>query len=240
MNPFILNTKAQALIISPFLDLKAKKILEKDFTLIEIEVNKNLDPRIGHHPDVNVHPIDARTLVIDKSIYKTMKEKLKDYELDIYSSEFSLGKKYPRDSHLNIGRLDNYYIHYGCSDTKAEKLLEARGLKKIEVKQGYAKCSTLVTPCGIITSDMGIHKSLVRYKLHSQLIPSGDILLKGYDTGFIGGCGGMVDENTLFLTGDMDLFAYNKELIKGLDPRIELIYPKGLPLEDTGGIIPII
>ena len=111
----------------------------------------------------------------------------------------------------------------------------------ISVKQGYAKCSVLaVCNDAIITADRGIAKAAESHEIEVLLIQQGGIYIKGYDTGFIGGCGGMIESKILGTSGSMKLLKdYDniKDFLRNRNIYIENL--GGKELCDIGGILPL-
>ena len=72
------------------------------------------------------------------------------------------------------------------------------------------------------------------------LIPPGDICLPGYDTGFIGGCCGLIDKNILAFTGSLSEYSHGHKIIKFLEDH-NVQYDCLLPgkMLDIGGVIPL-
>ena len=92
----------------------------------------------------------------------------------------------------------------------------------------------------VITADAGIAKILEQKEIEVLKIKEGGIYLKGYDTGFIGGCGGMVEQKILGTSGDLKSI-YDYENIKDF-LRNRNIYAENLggrSLRDIGGILPL-
>ena len=73
--------------------------------------------------------------------------------------------------------------------------VEELGLIRVNVSQGYAKCSTCVVgEDAIITYDRGIAKAADAAGMDVLVIEPGHVDLPGYDTGFIGGASGLVTD----------------------------------------------
>ena len=105
-----------------------------------------------------------------------------------------LGPDYPQDIIYNACSTGKYFIHN--LKYTAPELLEAAerlDLRKVNVSQGYAKCSTcVVSEDAIITYDRGIARATRAAGLDVLTIEPGHVELPGYDTGFIGGASGLV------------------------------------------------
>jgi len=72
------------------------------------------------------------------------------------------------------------------------------------------------------------------------LIEKGSVHINKYDYGFIGGCCGLIDKNTLLFNGDLLLHSDFDKIKKFLyDNNVNFIDIKGKRLTDIGSIIPI-
>ncbi len=177
---------------------------------------------VSNHPDIFM--FYDKKLFIEKNI-----------DLDGVPCE-EIGNEYPEDVKFNIAKIDNYII---CNEQYISDIIK-RHIKEnnyeiINVKQGYAKCSTLIIKHGIITSDKGIYKAC-KGKVDALLIEEGDILLPPLSHGFIGGSA-VYFNDIVFFNGDITKHR-NYEKIR------EFILRRGLeiryidrPLMDIGSFI---
>ncbi|WML35860.1 DUF6873 family GME fold protein [Clostridium sp. OS1-26] len=192
------------------------------------------------HPDMLLHIINQKNIVVHKDMNNGFINLLKNLGLSVTFSENSLGSTYPYDIILNSVNLPNLFIHnIKYTDPK---LLEMVNVKKlINVKQGYAKCSTaIVSQNAAMTSDTTIAKSLSKENIDVLLLPPGDILLPGLNYGFIGGCCGLLDKNLLAFYGDLNYYAYGKEVSYFLKKHnIEPIFLRKHKLIDRGSLFVI-
>lgn len=152
------------------------------------------------------------------------------------------GNEYPNDVRLNCAIIDNKII---CNKrTIAKEILqyaEINGLIVVDVKQGYTKCSVcIVNENAIITDDKSIFSAAQNYFDDVLLVSKNSIRLKGYNYGFIGGCCGKIDKNTIAFNGVLESHADYKLICDFLDKydikAIELTRGR---LTDIGSIIPI-
>lgn len=112
--------------------------------------------------------------------------------------------EYPGDIALNVLIMGKTLF---CKlDSVAEEIMKyanLNGYKTVDVKQGYAACSTLALDENkAITSDVGIYNALLREGKDALFVYSDDIELKGYNCGFIGGASGMFLKDAYFF-GDL-------------------------------------
>ena len=148
----------------------------------------------------------------------------------------SFGESYPRDVLFNgftlCGKL--FCNEKGFSDVVAD-FARKNGIEVINVKQGYAKCSTLVLgDKGIITADVGIAEAAKPF-CKVLLIESGGIALPPYEYGFIGGAS-LVLENEVFFFGDLSGHKNHNEILSFIeDCGFSAISLSDEPLTDCGG-----
>lgn len=101
----------------------------------------------------------------------------------------------------------------------------------INTNQGYAACCGLDAGGTVITADPSIKKSCEKHGIPVFTIDGVDILLPGYENGFIGGACGFC-EGRLFTFGDAGAALIDFCRARGF----ELISLRDGPLTDYGGI----
>ncbi|MEJ8751043.1 DUF6873 family GME fold protein [Lagierella sp. ICN-221743] len=242
INPFVFNNRVKAVIVS----YKISKSFEQLLTDLNIDIIKTLpieeiDEPVKDHPDMAVHPIDNNKFVVYNKHKDYYEEKLKEYGIKVIPSSNALNKFYPNDVALNVSRTNDYYFYKNsCIDLSIENYLKETSKPKL-VKQGYSKCSSLIIGKDtVVTSDKGLYKSYLDTGIKSYLIPFGAILLSGYDTGFIGGCGGMISEDEILFYGNLERYKYSDQLVEILNTEnIKYYYPRDCEFVDLGSIIGI-
>jgi hypothetical protein len=190
--------------------------------LLRLNINPILVPKsnevyeaINGHPDIQLNLLknnSSAQIIIQKNMDKTFIEVVKSNNIKYIISKNSLSNTYPHDIILNSFISGNYFIHnLKFSD---ENLLKSQNLKtKINVSQGYTKCSILpVRDNALITSDKGIFEALKDYDFDVLLLPPGDILLPSLNYGFIGGTGGMISNDRMAFFGDLDNYKWGDEI----------------------------
>ncbi|HIZ16705.1 MAG TPA: hypothetical protein H9675_03950 [Firmicutes bacterium] len=219
-------------LISKVKDLGVSVIETDEFTVLDTPVNSHAD-MLMHHFGGNKF---AAAL---KLPYLSMLEK---EGANIEYINEKLSRIYPYDVLLNFARVGNFV--FGRTDIMPfllRKYYNNNGIKIINVNQGYAKCSTaVVDENSIITADKSIAKAASLVGINVLLISPGNIMLKGYDTGFIGGCCGKIGKQKMIFTGDIythpDGFKIADFL---LNKNVENISLSKGPLIDIGGILPL-
>lgn len=202
--------------------------------VVRTRANKNLLKGLDTHPDILVHPLLSGELVVDRDNLEYYKKIFPDKK--ILPSHSSLSKKYPKDVPLNAFTFKNYFIHnLKFTDKVLLDYYKNSGYQMIDIKQGYGKCSSLVTEDFIITSDGGIYESL-RDFITIYKINHGEIRLQNFNYGFIGGASGVLGKK-IFFTGDFSHYSSYEEIlkiIKKYDYEIEILSKD--PIEDYGSI----
>ena len=164
--------------------------------------------------------------------------KLNDNEVFV-GDENLLSSKYPGDIRYNACSTGKYFIHnLKYTDEKLIKRAKDLGLKLIDVKQGYTKCSIVaIDEDSVITYDEGICKALKSEGLNVLLINPGNVKLEGYDTGFIGGASGKIEDEIVF-NGNLRLHPDFDRIEKFISNRgLKLKYFTEYELTDIGSII---
>ena len=208
--------------------------------VIKVPWNNNLYPTINGHVDIqlNILNSDTKTIILNKDIDNNFKKILQEKEINFINSFNSLNKNYPENISLNAYITQNYLIH-NLNFTDKEIINYCKTKKQIHIKQGYSKCSILpLREKVVITSDMGIYKTLIKENFDVLLIPFGDIELPGLNYGFIGGVGGMISSNSMAFFGSLEKYAFCDEVKKFLYKYdIKPIYLRDSKLFDRGSLL---
>ena len=213
---------------------KAAEKLKKYGEVIRTKANKNVLKGLDTHPDILVHPLSSGDLVVYRDNIEYYKEIFKDK--NVIPSSSKLSAKYPGDIHLNAFVFKNFFIHnLKHTDQVILDYYKNRGYDLVNIKQGYAKCSCLVTHDFVITSDGGLYETL-KDLIPIYKIDHGGIKLKNFNYGFIGGASGVLDKK-IFFTGDFSHHSSYEEILKIInkyDYEIEILSKD--PIEDFGSI----
>lgn len=208
---------------------------------VPVEINENLPTGIASHADLQILHLGGSS-VLTASCSKKSMDMLEMLGFDIQRTENELDSGYPDDCLINaqiIGR--NIIMNPDIIDKRLLEFAEQNNYNIIGVKQGYSKCSVLaVCKDAVITADPGITRILQQKEIEVLKIKEGGIYLRGYDTGFIGGCGGMVEEKILGTAGSLKSIKDYENIKDFL--RNRNIYAENLggkSLRDIGGILPL-
>lgn len=206
--------------------------------ILIIPPSKILYEAVCGHPDMLLHIVDKKNIILHKDMDVSFINTLRNLDLNITLSENSLKSAYPYDIILNSVNLSNLFIHkIKYTDPKLLEMINTK--KLINVKQGYTKCSTaLVTKNAVMTSDKTIANALLKENIDVLLLPPGDILLPGLDYGFIGGCCGLIDEYSLAFFGNLNYYMYGDIVLSFLEKHnVKPIYLKQGRLIDRGSLL---
>lgn len=212
-------------------------IVKQGLTPIIVPKTTNVYDAINGHVDIQMNIISKNTIIIHKSMDKDFCNTLDKFNIKYIFSNDDLKYSYPGDIILNGIVLDNYFIH-NLKYTDKNLLDNIKNKSLINVKQGYSKCSVLiVNQKAIITSDKGIANALRKENFDVLLIPPGDIILPSMNYGFIGGTGGLINNNTMAFFGDLQYYAYGREVYDFLYKYdVKPIYLSQGKLIDRGSI----
>ena len=213
---------------------KAAEKLKAYGQVVRTKANKNVLKGLDTHSDILVHPLPSGDLVVDRDNFEYYKEIFGDKK--VLPSHSSLSAKYPSDIHLNAFAFKNFFIHnLKHTDQVILDYYKNRGYELVNIKQGYAKCSCLVTEDFVITSDGGIYETL-KDLIPIYKIDHGQIKLQNFNYGFIGGATGVLGKK-IFFTGDFSHHSSHEEILKIInkyDYEIEILSKD--PIEDYGSI----
>lgn len=150
-----------------------------------------------------------------------------------------LTRDYPGDAGYNAICLEKYFVHR--LDITAPELLDRAaltGLEPINIRQGYAKCSSVVVDgSSIITADNGVASVLEKLPDVEVLrIRPGYVKLTGFDTGFIGGASGRIGSEVWF-NGDITAHPDWNEIKDFIESRSLGTRWFDYELEDVGSLI---
>ena len=191
MKYIILNPKTPEDIV-----LNAEK---KGFKVVMADYISGIDSSVAGHPDMHLVKI-GNTLVVNPGSYAYYKKQMPD--IDIVCGKTVVQGKYPEYTAYNIALLGSFALHnFKYTDSVALSLIE-KGYKKINVNQGYTKCSVVALPDSIITADKGIISSAVSAGIKCLEITSGYVKLECKEYGFLGGATGFYN-GTLYVAGDL-------------------------------------
>ncbi len=191
------------------------------------------------HPDMLVAKI-GRFLLIHEE-YREGRALLERLGVPYRLSHTPVGGDYPQDIRLNCLAAETYFLsNEKYISREALALADEQGLRRIHVKQGYAKCSCAHAKNAVATMDRGIAKAAALAGMDILLLKPSVIGIEHYDTGFIGGASVLLDAQTLGFFGRIDDFSGYSALAEFFGSRgVRLVSLGQTPLFDYGGAIDI-
>jgi hypothetical protein len=197
---------------------------------------------IKHHPDIAICNLGEGNIVVAPNVYKYYFDILSNRGFNVLKGDSHIKRGYPNNIQYNVAIFGKYAIHnFKYTDRQILDYINKKNLTKINVKQGYSKCSIcIVDENSIITSDEGIYNNVLKYGIDCLLIRKGNIDLFELDYGFIGGCTGLISKNKIAFCGDVTKHPdYEKinEFLKRKNKEIVSLSKE--KLLDLGSIIPL-
>jgi hypothetical protein len=208
---------------------------------IAIEPCGRLSNAINSHADMLCHHLGGNQVIVEQG-EKSLKLKLESYGFEVINSNRCVSKLYPYDVLFNAARMGNQIIaNQGALDDTVIDHCKENAIKIINVKQGYAKCSTIVVDNhSIITADSSIVKAAQKAQIDTLQIEQGNIILPGCSYGFIGGTCGFISKNKIAFTGNIKTHPSYEKIKMFLDKReIKMICLTDDQIIDIGGVIPL-
>ena len=206
------------------------------YTCISVIRSDCVSGPICRHADVLYKKLNSNTIIISacQNANLPLLEKL-GYKV-IVTNDLKPG--YKTESYLNYIINSKYHI-YNPNTASNPDIEFFKNIKEITIKQGYTCCSTIcVTEDAYITDDPGIYKTLIAEKIDCLLVSKGDILLKGYDYGFIGGASVKLNDNEILFFGDIKNKTDKNAITEFLKKyNISPIFIKNKQLTDIGSAI---
>lgn len=211
--------------------------------LIPVKPCGSLYEAVSSHPDMLFHDLGEGYLIYAPGADLSELDKLKKKGFTLIEGSSRLTAKYPADICYNAARVGNFVFHnFKYSDRTLLSEIEKRNLTKVQVEQGYTKCSIcVVDENSIITADEGIHKAAVNNGICSLLVPpQKNIRLKGLEYGFIGGSSGKVSEDGLLIYGNAENLTEWDKIKSFTEERgVDIVSLGNGDVEDLGSILVI-
>lgn len=194
---------AKLVLVSGEYPEMAESLERMDFKTIRTAEDHRLPGPVRWHPDMQACIVGGDIVVLRDGSLRSV---LAEHGISAEETLRLPGPVYPKDVLCNVLAWDGWVL--GNTRTADESILgaaKASGAVWIDVRQGYAACSTaLVDERSAITADIGIAGSLERQGIQVLRISPGAVRLPGYPYGFIGGCCGKLAPDVMAFTGRLD------------------------------------
>ena len=207
------------------------------YEVMRIPESHVLAKPVALHPDMLFSLVGKRTILTDKAyclsnaaFFKALEEK----GVKVTVSKSSLSEKYPLDILFDAIKTEKLLI--GNLKYTAPELF-SDGITCVNVKQGYALCSTALLKDAAITADKGIADALEENGYDVLRISPGGIALNGYDFGFIGGASAVLeDAKAVVFFGDIKRHPSGNDIILFCKKNgYKVYFDDSFPLTDYGG-----
>ncbi len=212
---------------------------QRGVKVITVKESSYLPAPVARHADMLCcHAAENTVVTADAELAS----QLCSYGVNAVPADREPGGVYPFDCRFNCLSIGEFAV--GKTDALDKALLDVlaqHGKKLIDVRQGYARCSVAaVDERSVITSDRGIAAAMTSCGFEVLLISPGNILLEGYDTGFIGGCCGRLSADRMLFCGDVMSHPDGGKIVSFLSSRgITAECAGGGTLADFGGFVPL-
>jgi hypothetical protein len=241
--PFLPEKNIKTALIDYRIDVEALEAL----TNSGVEVIKtvpciDLYDAINSHPDIVVFHVGDNKLVVAPNVFDVLEPVLTKKGFALTKGETWLNRNYPQNIAYNVLSIGSFAFHNTkYTDKKIVEELKRNDVELIHVNQGYTKCSTcIVDENSIITSDNSIAKTAEKYGIESLLIEPGGIILEGLNYGFVGGSSGLLSNDLMAFTGNLDKIQDNYKIVDFLNSKgIEVKILSTKQIFDIGSIIPL-
>ncbi len=230
----------KAVILSPEAEAEIEFLEKSGITCFSAYNNSSVSESISVHADISFFFDGDDTLFVAKESEACVNH-LKCFCENIIILHEYMNENYPDDVKLNCIRVGNVFI---CNlNTVSPVVLEhmtSKGLKILDVKQGYTKCSVVpVSNNALITDDISIFNSCISFGIDALLVSKGDVKLRGFDYGFIGGCSGKISEDSVIFCGNIRNHRDCEKILDFLSKYNVKYYCSDNELTDIGSILPL-
>lgn len=175
-------------------DERAKSFLSERFEIIHVPP-LSVSPPIKEHIDIGLFASNG-VFVCEPSLYAFYKKLIPG----VICGKTAVSEKYPNDIAYNAFSVCGALV---CKEDATDETLLSLFPNKVSVRQGYAKCSSVVvSENAVITSDRTVFAACEKLGADVLFAENDGVLLAGYDTGFLGGATATTEKEVLFF-GDI-------------------------------------
>jgi len=160
-----------------------------------LPLSSDLAEPVSGHPDLLAAKLPQGELLLTQRYYEANRAFFDGLGHPLRLTEEALAPQYPRDVLFDALAVKDTL--YGRGGTVSQVLWKEYR-RFVPVRQGYARCSTLLIGNAAVTADTTIAKALTADGMDVMKITPGHIRLEGYDYGFIGGASAVVGNEVLF------------------------------------------
>lgn len=180
------------LLVSSEIPGKLRQTLSDIGKLLLLPPLPDMPAPVASHADILTFMFED-TLYLYDSYYRAHGQLFSGLHVRIFPLALKAGA-YPLDAQLDILPFKGKML--ARKELLPEKLKELA--LTVDVRQGYARCSSLVLEDAVITADRSVGGVVEKEGGSVLLIQPGGIALPGYNCGFIGGASAVVGDTVLF------------------------------------------
>lgn len=217
----------------------AQALRHRGIRTIAVPPFRQLSAPVCAHADMALHHLGGnRILLAAKN--DALERELEREGFRVTVSNVCISEKYPYDVPLNAARIGNrLFARLDALATEIAEVCRANNIEMIDVRQGYAKCSSAaIGENALITEDPTIAAAARQSGMEVLQVSAGAVTLPGCRYGFLGGACGMIGRNCIAFTGSLDPHP-DAEKIRSfcLKHRVAVHCLTNGPLLDIGGIL---
>ena len=180
--------------------------LSRRFEAVKLTPDPALASPVASHADMLLFRIGDTVFVHEKYADSNcgIVREIEKRGLTVIRARGPRGAEYPLDVGLNCAVLGGAVLcRRDAAATEILAFCEERDVPVVNVRQGYAACSSLFFGNSAVTADLSVAAAAESLGAEVLRIRPGHVELPGYDAGFIGGASG-VWGNEIFFFGDVD------------------------------------
>lgn len=222
------------------IDIAEQFKLKTGIEALPLKPYARLDAPVSSHADMIINIIEDRIFCYEDYYLenKSIFERAENEGYTLVKCTPPASSAYPDDIGLNALIIGKKI--FGNIKHLSRELLDfanEKGYKTVNVKQGYAACSTLVlnNNC-VVTADPSIKKAMETHNIEVIFVDDSSIKLDGYSKGFIGGATGVVCDNICFFGNPAGLCEYENIHRKIVSLGMKEISIMSGDVYDFGGI----
>ena len=215
-----------------------KELKRLGYNLVFSYNNKAVNSYLSKHVDMQLVKTNENTLVSSPECFEYYNDVLASNHIRLVKGESSLSRNYPGDIAYNVSvGKDNAIHNFKYTDSVVKETLGDKCF--INVSQGYTSCTLCrINDTAYITSDAGIYNTLANYKINVLQISAGNILLPGFDYGFIGGAMFYINKVTLAVNGNINYHPDSEKIISFCKQyNVDVVSLSDNPIMDIGSAI---
>lgn len=236
-----MNAKA-AIVDIRIPDEQLRTLMVRGFKVIAMPPCPTLSAPVASHPDMLIARVGGEMVTTAAYCELAGAEISEIFDITRVKFHFTAdehSETYPADVIFNsLVMGDKLFARLDALSPYLARLAEEKGLKLIDVKQGYPACTVLkLSDEAAITADRGMAEALARSGVRVYIIENGGIMLPPYEYGFIGGAGG-VCQGVVYFLGDARLHPSWSVIENALEKEgLRAVMLGSGSLFDLGGII---